>query len=165
MSRNKNNDFAATLYIGISKHKIEEEREHRSMAIRTCVKPRKEAATKSPRKKKLIANPFKKIRKTPSTAHLCLEIGPSSSGQNIEGICDKHRHGFRSVQDPWSFLLDESSSAEIDIFQKLSLRKKTKNNLHVQFQRPKLVHSGQKEMTSRKMRCSSESFGPDARKC
>ena len=49
MSRNKNNDFAATLYIGISKHKIEEVREHRTMPIRTCVKPRKEAATKSSR--------------------------------------------------------------------------------------------------------------------
>jgi hypothetical protein len=77
-------------------------------------------------KKKLIANPFKKIRKTPSIVHLCLEIGPSFSGQNIKGIRDKHRHGFRSMQDPWSFLLDESSFAEIDIFQKLSLRKKTK---------------------------------------
>jgi hypothetical protein len=74
----------------------------------------------------IIANPFKKIRKILSTVHLCLEIGPSSLGQNIEGICDKHRHGFRSMQDPWSFLLDESSSAEIDIFQKLCLRKKTK---------------------------------------
>jgi hypothetical protein len=30
------------------------------------------------------------------------------------------------MQDPWSFLLDESSSAGIDIFHKLSLRKKTK---------------------------------------
>jgi hypothetical protein len=49
MSRNKNNDFAATLYIGISKHKIEEVREHRTMPIRTSVKPRKEAATKSAR--------------------------------------------------------------------------------------------------------------------
>jgi hypothetical protein len=49
MSRNKNNDFAATLYIGISKHKIEEVREHRTMPIRTCIKPRKEGATNSER--------------------------------------------------------------------------------------------------------------------
>jgi len=76
----------------------------------------------------LIANPFKikKITKTSSTVHLCLEIGPSSSGQNIEGICDKHRNGFCNMQDPWIFLANESSSAEIDIFQKIFLRKKTK---------------------------------------
>jgi len=30
------------------------------------------------------------------------------------------------MQDPWSFLVDESSSAEIDILQKLFLRKKMK---------------------------------------
>jgi hypothetical protein len=49
MSRNKNNDFATTLYIGISKHKIEEVQENRTMPIRTCVKPRKEAVMKSAR--------------------------------------------------------------------------------------------------------------------
>ena len=74
----------------------------------------------------LIANAFKKIRKTPSIVHLSLEIGPSSSGQNIEGICEKHRHEIRSMQDLCSFLLDESSCAEIDIFHKLPSRKKMK---------------------------------------
>jgi hypothetical protein len=76
----------------------------------------------------LIANPFKikKIRKTLSNVHLCLEIGPSSSGQNVEGICKKQRHRFCRMQDAWIFLVDESSSAEIDIFHKRFLRKKTK---------------------------------------
>ena len=71
-------------------------------------------------------NPFKKIRKTPSIVHLSLEIGPSCLSQNIEGIYDKQRHEIRSMQDLCSFLLDESSCAEIDIFHKLPLRKKTK---------------------------------------
>jgi hypothetical protein len=111
----------------LSKHNIEEVREHRTMPMRTCVKSRKEAARKSRRQIFLIANPCKKIRKTPSIVHLSLEIGPSSSGQNIERICDKHRHGIHSMQDPHSFLLDESSCAEIDSFQKLPVRKKRKN--------------------------------------
>ena len=69
---------------------------------------------------------LKKIRKTLSIVHLSLEIGPSSSGQSIEGICEKHMHGIRSMQDLCSFLLDESSYVEIDIFHKLPVRKKTK---------------------------------------
>jgi hypothetical protein len=97
------------------------------MPMRTGVKSRKEAATKTPRNFFLIANPFKKKKKTPSIVHLSLEIGPSSSGQNIERICHKHRHGIRSMQDPCSFLLDESSCGEIDSFQKLPVRKKMKN--------------------------------------
>jgi hypothetical protein len=97
------------------------------MPMRTDVKSRKEATTKSPRQFFLIANPFKKIRKTLSIVHLSLEIGPSSSGQNIERIFHKHRHRIRSMQDPCSFLLDESSCVEIDSFHKLLVRKKTKN--------------------------------------
>ena len=61
-----------------------------------------------------------------SIVHLCLEIGPSSLGQNIEGICDKHRYGIHNMQDLCIFLFDESSCVEIDIFHKLPLRKKTK---------------------------------------
>jgi hypothetical protein len=63
-----------------------------------ALNPEKRQQRRVEGKKKLIANPFKKIRKTPSIVHLSLEIGPSSSGQNIEGICDKHRHGIRSMQ-------------------------------------------------------------------
>jgi hypothetical protein len=86
------------------------------MPMRTGVKSRKEAPTKTPRNFFLIANPFKKRRKTMSIVHLSLEIGPSSSGQNIECICHKHRHRTYSMQDPCSFLLDESSCGKIDIF-------------------------------------------------
>jgi hypothetical protein len=97
------------------------------MPMRTALNPEKKQQRRVQGNYFLIANPFKKIRKTPSIVHLSLEIGPSSSGQNIERICDKHRHGIRSMQDPRSFLLDESSCAEIDSFQKLPMRKKTKN--------------------------------------
>ena len=44
----------------LRKYNIEELREHRTMSMRTGVKSIKEAATKTPRKKKLIENPFKK---------------------------------------------------------------------------------------------------------
>jgi hypothetical protein len=95
------------------------------MPMRTSIKSRKEAAMKTPRKFFLIENPLKK--KTLSIVHLSLEIGPSSSGQNIERICHKHRHGVHSMQYPCNFLLDESYYGKIDSFHKLPVRKKTKN--------------------------------------
>jgi hypothetical protein len=110
----------------LSKYNIEELRDHRTMPMRRDVKSRKEPTTKTPRQKLLIANPFKK-KKTLSIVHLSLEIGPSSSGQNIERIYHKHRHGICSMQDPCSFLLDESSCGKIDSFRKLPVRKKMKN--------------------------------------